>query len=163
MHGWVTKMRGTLFDNEHVRRAGIREMKAAKAIREYKRKRAAEKRARGESSSGLLSFFRLGSRGSRRSRSRHGSSRTVLERGTSSRSQKNEPYLHFSHRVKPHHHGHGTRIVGHITQNKDLVAKGVAMNKVATRERDKERQRRQRHREREARGLRRDASKATRR
>lgn len=150
-------MRGTLFDNESVRRRGIREMKVAKAIRAYKRQRAAERRARGEGR-GLFSFLGLGGR--RRSSRRHGSSRAVLARDPSRRSQSrtgDRPFLHPSHRTRPPHHGHGTRIVGHVTQSRDLVAKGIAMNEIAMREREKERRRRQKQRERDGRAMRRDA------
>ena len=53
IHGWVTKLRGTLSDNERVRRAGIHEMKAAKAVRKWKKKHAAERaKRRGSSNSG---------------------------------------------------------------------------------------------------------------
>lgn len=172
IHGWVTKMRGTLFDNEAVRRRGIREMKAAKAVRAYKRQRAAERRARGQSGGGFFSSLFGGRR--RSSSRRHGSTstrtRTVLARESSHRSQTqthrrkdSQPFLHFSHRTKPHHHGHGTRIVGHITQRRELVEKGAAMNEAARQERERERRRRQKQRERDSRYGKREASRGSRR
>ncbi|PSS35401.1 hypothetical protein PHLCEN_2v1556 [Hermanssonia centrifuga] len=158
IHGWVTKMRGTLLDNESVRRRGIREMKDAKAIREYKRKRAAERRARGQSSS-LFSFGCFGGSSSRQRSKKHGS-RPVMRRDTSSRSQSRkkseEPFLHFPHRAKPPHHGHGTRVAGHITGNKVLVAKGRAMNEQAMEERERERQRRERQKRRDLHAMKQD-------
>lgn len=163
MHGWVTKMRGTLFDNEHVRRKGIREMRTAKAIREYDRKRAAEKRARGErsSGSGLFSFLGFGRSSRHRSHRRHGSSSAGVSREGTTRSRRgDEPmYLHFSDRTRPHHHGHGTRIAGHLTRDRDMVAKGVAMNDSARKERERERDRRQRQRERDGRAMERDVAR----
>ena len=158
-------MRGTLFDNEAVRRRGIREMKAAKAVRAYKRQRAAERKARGESGGGF--FSSLFGRKSQRSSRRHGSTRAVLSRepsrhSSTHRRKNSQPYLHFSHRTKPHHHGHGTKIVGHITQRRDLV-KGAAMQEAAKKERERERRRRQKQRERDGRYMKREATRGSRR
>jgi len=46
VHGWLTKMRGTLLDNETVRYQGIKEMKQAAAVRIHKQKEEAERRLR---------------------------------------------------------------------------------------------------------------------
>jgi len=98
IHGWVTKLRGTLTDNESVRREGIREMRAAKAVRQWKKKHAAERRARKRGSGGsILSFLRTGS-------TRRSSSKATLSRDASRRSTKKgstDVVLHFSHHSKP--------------------------------------------------------------
>lgn len=39
IHGWVTKLRGTLIDDESIRRNGIREMRYARRIREWKKEK----------------------------------------------------------------------------------------------------------------------------
>lgn len=46
VHGWLTKMRGTLLDNETMRYQGIKEMKQAAAVRVYKQKEEAERKLR---------------------------------------------------------------------------------------------------------------------
>lgn len=60
IHGWVTKLRGTLTDNERVRSRGIREMREARAIRAYKKQKAAQFKGGAKGASGflyLLSFW----------------------------------------------------------------------------------------------------------
>ncbi|KAF4575093.1 hypothetical protein EYR36_006449 [Pleurotus pulmonarius] len=49
MHGWLTKLRGTLLDDEKTRWKGIQEMKEARAIRRWKKQREAQRRASGQS------------------------------------------------------------------------------------------------------------------
>ena len=50
IHGWLTKIRGTLLDNEGMRHRGIREMKEAAAVRAHKRKaRSSSPRKSGKS------------------------------------------------------------------------------------------------------------------
>ena len=49
VHGWLTKMRGTLFDNETVRYQGIKEMKQAAAVRVHKKKEEAARKLRDHS------------------------------------------------------------------------------------------------------------------
>jgi len=46
VHGWLTKMRGTLLDNEAVRYQGIKEMKQAAVVRVHKRKEEADRNLR---------------------------------------------------------------------------------------------------------------------
>jgi len=46
VHGWLTKMRGTLLDNETVRYQGIKEMKQAAAVRVHRQKEEAERKLR---------------------------------------------------------------------------------------------------------------------
>ncbi|KAF9651122.1 hypothetical protein BDM02DRAFT_3127246 [Thelephora ganbajun] len=46
VHGWLTKMRGTLFDNETIRYRGIKEMKQAAAVRILRQKEEAEHKLR---------------------------------------------------------------------------------------------------------------------
>jgi hypothetical protein len=46
VHGWLTKMRGTLFDNETIRYQGIKEMKQAAAVRVHRQKEETERRMR---------------------------------------------------------------------------------------------------------------------
>lgn len=56
-HGWLVKWRATFSGNEHLRREGMREMREAKAMREYKRQQKAAKRAKnGRAKPGLFSF-----------------------------------------------------------------------------------------------------------
>ncbi|KAI0796895.1 hypothetical protein C8Q75DRAFT_802564 [Abortiporus biennis] len=161
IHGWVTKLRGTLLGDEAVRRRGIREMRDARTTRKYKKLRTAEMRRRGERNGGFFSFF---------------TSKKVLKKSKSTRSRRaivdkvqystpkrgKEPFMHFPKRTRPPYHGHGTIVLGIVTQDKSKVARGKSMNRSAMRERAKERQRRekQKHREaiemkREARGIRR--------
>ncbi|KAG2369634.1 hypothetical protein BDR07DRAFT_1266900 [Suillus spraguei] len=57
-HGWLVKWRATFSGNEHLRREGIREIREAKAMREYKGQRKATKRAKnGRAKPGLFSIF----------------------------------------------------------------------------------------------------------
>ena len=44
VHGWLTKMRGTLLDNEPMRRQGIKEMKQATAVRIHRQKEEANRK-----------------------------------------------------------------------------------------------------------------------
>lgn len=44
VHGWLTKMRGTLLDNESMRYQGIKEMKQAAVVRVHKRKEEADRK-----------------------------------------------------------------------------------------------------------------------
>jgi hypothetical protein len=46
VHGWLTKMRGTLLDNEAMRYRGIKEMKQAAVVRVHKKKDEADRRLR---------------------------------------------------------------------------------------------------------------------
>jgi hypothetical protein len=46
VHGWLTKMRGTLLDNETMRYQGIKEMKQAAAVRIHRQKQEAERKLR---------------------------------------------------------------------------------------------------------------------
>jgi len=48
VHGWLTKMRGTLLDNENMRRSGIREMKEASITRAAIKKRDADRARTGK-------------------------------------------------------------------------------------------------------------------
>ncbi|KAL4249114.1 hypothetical protein ABKN59_005780 [Abortiporus biennis] len=137
IHGWVTKLRGTLLGDEAVRRRGIREMRDAKTTRKYKKLRAAEMRRRGERTGGFFSFF---------------TSKKVLKKSKSTRSRRA-----IVDKVQ-----YSTPKRGIVIQDKSKVARGKSMNRSAMRERAKERQRRekQKHREaiemkREARGIRR--------
>ena len=151
VHGWVTKLRGTLFGNERTRQRGIREMQVASAVRQYKRERNARKQKR-HRRGGFFSFLgssRHRSRSKRRDRN-HGT--TVRERDYAHRHKG--PWLHFPYRVRPHHHGHGTRLRGMLTGNREMVLIGRAMNDSARREREKKRRRRQRRLRREAEAMR---------
>ncbi|GJE84264.1 hypothetical protein PsYK624_003400 [Phanerochaete sordida] len=127
IHGWVTKMRGTLVGNERTRSKGIREMKAAKAIRQYKRQRAKDRRARGQSSQGgLFAFLGLGSkkRGAKaKPASRSASTRAVVQRGSSTR-KGNELVLHVSSRTKSPRRSQSTRVEGRITHSRATSPRG---------------------------------------
>jgi len=46
IHGWLTKMRGTLLDNEKMRSEGIKEMKQAAVVHSHRQKAAAELKKR---------------------------------------------------------------------------------------------------------------------
>jgi len=46
VHGWLTKMRGTVLDNEAIRRQGIKEMKQATAVRIHRQKEEADRKLR---------------------------------------------------------------------------------------------------------------------
>ncbi|KAN0097437.1 hypothetical protein V8E55_001883 [Tylopilus felleus] len=56
VHGWLVKWRATFSGNEHLRKEGIREMREAKAVREWKKKKLAARRAKAGASKPL---FRL--------------------------------------------------------------------------------------------------------
>ena len=99
-------------------------MKAAKAVRDYKRKRAAEKRARGEKTGGgILSLFGLGR--SRRSKKRpvggrHSSGHgVVLVRGSTSRTHSGRS-SHSSRRSGSRRHEKGTFLVAKFEHNTEL-------------------------------------------
>ncbi|OBZ76462.1 hypothetical protein A0H81_03744 [Grifola frondosa] len=159
VHGWVTKMRGTLLGSESIRRRGIREMKEARAIRKYKRNRAdhqSEARDNGRSprrSGGLFSVFSF-------SRRRHSHDvPVVVHRDRPRHREKGKaPLLHSPYRTKPHHHGHGTRLRGQLTRKEELVLQGKSMNEAAQKERRRERRRRDRRRKREALAIRADGA-----
>lgn len=130
IHGWVTKMRGTLVGNERTRWEGIKEMKTAKAIRQYKRKRAKEHRSRGQHGGGLFSFLSLGSKkrsSKSKAASRSGSSRAVIRRGPS-KAKGNELVLHVSSRAKSPRHGHSSRVEGRITHSRATSPRGSSSN-----------------------------------
>jgi hypothetical protein len=116
IHGWVTKLRGTLSDNERVRREGIREMRAAKAVRQWKKKHGSksQKRKGGSSSGGgFLSLFGLGSK-------KPSSSRAVVTRDSSRRSTNkgsSDATLHFSTRQKPSRSS-SSKVSGSLTQSR---------------------------------------------
>jgi len=46
VHGWLTKMRGTLLDNEAMRYQGIKEMKQAAVVRVHQKKEEANRKVR---------------------------------------------------------------------------------------------------------------------
>ncbi|KAH7887592.1 hypothetical protein F5I97DRAFT_1926027 [Phlebopus sp. FC_14] len=46
VHGWLVKWRATFSGNEHLRKEGIREMREAKAVREWKKQRKAARKAK---------------------------------------------------------------------------------------------------------------------
>lgn len=127
IHGWVTKMRGTLVGNERTRWKGIKEMKTAKAIRQYKRQRAKERRARGQKQGGgLFSFLGLGSKKrstKSKSSSRSGTTRATIQRSSSSR-KGNELVLHVSSRTKSPRRSQSTRVEGRITQSRTTSPRG---------------------------------------
>ena len=154
-------MRGTLTGDERVRRRGIREMRAARAVREYVRQKDAEHRAT-EGKKGFLSHFTLPLNRNRsvvfvrydrdRSSRSHSDShhrRSSTKRSKSSRNSE-QPWMHFPKRSNPEYHGHGTRLLGHLTRDAEKVATGKAMQEAAAKERDRERQRRERRRQRDA-------------
>ncbi|KAI0082428.1 hypothetical protein K474DRAFT_1655194 [Panus rudis PR-1116 ss-1] len=92
IHGWVTKLRGTLLDNEAVRKQGIQEMRDAKRIRKERKMHA-----RG-SSNGFLSFFTISPRQAHKvSRRPHNSSKAVILRRDSGGSSQR----HRDHKGKP--------------------------------------------------------------
>ncbi|KAK7695764.1 hypothetical protein QCA50_000401 [Cerrena zonata] len=100
IHGWVTKLRGTLLDNEAVRRQGIREMKDAKHLREYRKQRKAHDRSRGGSHRGFLSFFTSSKTLKKRRDPSHNSRAVVVHRDSSRhhRSHKGHHNTRLRHR-----------------------------------------------------------------
>lgn len=86
-HGWLVKWRATFSGNEHLRREGIREMHEAKAMREYKRRQKAAKRAKnGRAKPGLFSRFNFGNTKTRQALGRPG---TLARDSHSSRKSNN--------------------------------------------------------------------------
>ncbi|TBU23507.1 hypothetical protein BD309DRAFT_997213 [Dichomitus squalens] len=174
IHGWVVKMRGTLFGSESTRRAGIREMREAAAIRRYKKEHPEQFRGRAKSGGVFWIFPRRSTRSrshrrhdhrdDRHHRShsrrddRHRDRRDHRERPNAYYGERDHgPCLHFHHRVKPHHHGHGTYLAGVLTGNHHLREKGRELKERAAKERRRERRRRKRQRRDEALALKYDA------
>ncbi|OCH92172.1 hypothetical protein OBBRIDRAFT_869469 [Obba rivulosa] len=155
IHGWVTKLRGTLIGNERARQRGIREMQVASAVRQYHRERKARKRKQ-RRRGGFFSLFSSSQHKSRSRRDRDRGTTPVVHRDYGHHKRSNAPCLHFPHRARPHHHGHGTRLQGQIMGNREMVLTGRAMNDAARRERDKERRRRRRRQRHEAEAVRAD-------
>ncbi|KAF5358942.1 hypothetical protein D9758_004768 [Tetrapyrgos nigripes] len=61
MHGWLAKMRGTLLGDETLRSQGIREMKEAKAVRQYYKQNPRPKPSKkSRKPSGSSSFYFFG-------------------------------------------------------------------------------------------------------
>ncbi|KIP10681.1 hypothetical protein PHLGIDRAFT_209349 [Phlebiopsis gigantea 11061_1 CR5-6] len=122
IHGWVTKWRGTFSGNERTRSEGIREMRTAQAIRQWKRKHRASSHTRGQHGGGLfsLSFLAPGSHSrsssSKKGSKRHGSSRAVVRREASGRGKGNELVLHVSSHSRSPRRGNSTsKVEGRIT------------------------------------------------
>ncbi|EGO02168.1 hypothetical protein SERLA73DRAFT_104501 [Serpula lacrymans var. lacrymans S7.3] len=65
VHGWIVKWRATFSGNERLRREGIREMREAQMVRDWKRQRRAARKAskghrsidKGSSNLGIFSLF----------------------------------------------------------------------------------------------------------
>ena len=70
IHGWIVKMRGTFFGSEATRREGISEMKAARALRRYKKEHPERFRKR-RGSGGLGNVLWIFPRRSRRGTTHH--------------------------------------------------------------------------------------------
>lgn len=68
------------------------------------------------------------------------------------------PCLHFHHRVKPHHHGHGTYLAGVLTGRHHVREKGLKLRERAEKERRRERRSRKRQRKTEALAIKIDGS-----
>ena len=172
IHGWLVKLRGTLSGNEATRRAGIDEMRRAASIRKYKKQHP--ERFRGRPKGGVFWIFpRRSTRGhahpSSRSRSHRDDRRDDRHRDRRSHSRRDDghhrdrrdrrdyrerhergPCLHFHHRVKPHHHGHGTYLAGVLTGRHHVRDKGIQLRERAEKERRRERRRRKKQRKTEA-------------
>ncbi|OAX44480.1 hypothetical protein K503DRAFT_764898 [Rhizopogon vinicolor AM-OR11-026] len=102
-HGWIVKWRATFSGNEPLRTQGIREMREAKALQEYKRQRKAAKRAKkGPARSGLFSLFGSSNAKKRKphrpatltrgSQSSRGSTRGSLSRRPTGQSSRHPSY-----------------------------------------------------------------------
>lgn len=157
IHGWVTKIRGTITGNERVRSSGIEEMKRAAKDRRRRRRRAEERRrAHSHSSWGIFSIFG-GGHVLKKPRS-HSRALIVSDIRYSSRDRRGkEPFMHFPHRAHAPYHGHATKLRGYITRDKVRHATGIAMNQAAQDERERERRRRHRQRRKEGHDMRVDA------
>jgi len=98
IHGWLTKMRGTLLDNETLRRNGIKEMQEARAMRLALKKRDAARAASGKQPSrpkARQPFLRLSFLRNRPRRMRKKSSGAV-SRHKSLQSSRPKPRSHSS-------------------------------------------------------------------
>ncbi|KAI0637970.1 hypothetical protein C8Q77DRAFT_401060 [Trametes polyzona] len=198
VHGWVTKMRGTLLGSEATRQRGLREMKEARAIRRAKQEHPEAFRTRNRSGGTVLWIFPRRSRRqahhdhphyshshghvpshahshshshahshshshsrshSRRHHHHHGDShydshRPRYDDRYRERYSRRHPFLHFHHRVKSHHHGLGTFLLGCLLGRRDLREKGRYLMRLAAKERRKERHKRSRQRRDEAHAMR---------
>ncbi|EIW61496.1 uncharacterized protein TRAVEDRAFT_18191 [Trametes versicolor FP-101664 SS1] len=190
VHGWVTKMRGTLLGSENTRRQGLYEMKEARAIRRHKQEHPEAYRTRNRSNGGTILWIfprrsrrrperehdhghRSHSHGHAHSNSHshghshshgghaHSNSRSHSRRRRHhdepryddryrERHSRRHPFLHFHHRVRPHHHGVGTFIMGCLLGKRDMRDKGRYLMRLAHKERRRERQMRRRERRDEA-------------
>ncbi|KAI9001356.1 hypothetical protein BD414DRAFT_474410 [Trametes punicea] len=172
VHGWLTKMRGTLLGSESTRRRGIREMREARAIRRYKQEHP--EAFRGRNGNTILWIFpRRSTRRThhhhshhhghapshshshshsrhRHHRRHHGDSHHRYDDRYRERYSKRHPFLHFHHRVRPHHHGVGTYLAGLFLGNRHLREKGRYLMSLARKERHRERHKRRRQRRDEA-------------
>ncbi|KAI0677034.1 hypothetical protein C8Q78DRAFT_61663 [Trametes maxima] len=183
VHGWVVKMRGTLLGRENTRRRGIREMERARDNRRHRQEHPEAYRAR-RGDTILWIFPRPSRRHAAnhghhdhhsRSHSHHGHGHVHSHSTSHSHSRRHRhhddrryeyddryrgrhsrrhPFLHFHHRVKAHHHGVGTFLLGVFLMNPKLREKGRYLMQVAAKERHKERRRRRRERRHEADALR---------
>ncbi len=165
IHGWLVKIRGTLLGSERTRAAGIHEMREARAIRVY-RKEHPEHHRGGQRRGGFFWIFPRRSRTRSRShRDRrdhhdhrhdhhHNEERIHIQVGPRPSPYYGErnygPCLHFHHRAKPYHHGHGTLMAGILLGRHHLKEKGRYLRERAHKERRRERRKRRRQRRDEA-------------
>ncbi|KAI0722246.1 hypothetical protein C8T65DRAFT_135696 [Cerioporus squamosus] len=172
IHGWVTKLRGTIIRSEATRHAGIREMEEARALRIYKKENPERfRRARG---GGFFWFIPARNRSHhshrehhdrhdhhdhrdhhdrRRHRSRrHHETVVVDDRGRriATDAYRGEryygPWLRPRHRVRPHHHGCFKLMLASITGNIERKMEALHERERVAKERRRERRRRRRQR-----------------
>lgn len=113
--GWLTKLRGILTFNPHVKEEGEVEIFDAHAYKRHLREEGLKHHDSRRSHS--------------RSKSRH-------------RDDRNHPCLHFRHRCHPSYHGSHLRFWGFLTRNRDHMTRGLQLHENALSERRRERRRR---------------------
>ncbi|TFK92824.1 hypothetical protein K466DRAFT_594861 [Polyporus arcularius HHB13444] len=179
IHGWVTKLRGTIIRSKRTRHAGVREMEEARALRIYKKENPEQfRRTRG---GGFFWFIpgrnrshsphhhhehhdhhdhhdhrdRHDRHGHHRHRSRrHHETVVVDDRGRRTDAYRGEryygPWLRFRHRVRPHHHGCLKLMLAHLSGDIERKAAALHERERVAKERRRERRRRKRQRRDEA-------------
>ncbi|KAI0723079.1 hypothetical protein C8Q76DRAFT_383456 [Earliella scabrosa] len=155
IHGWLVKVRGTLFGSESTRRAGIREMQEARALRTYRKEHPEHYRS--QQRGGIFWIFPRRPR----SRSHHHHDRHHSHRERRHHHHRPQidayygerhhgPWLHFHRRVHSHHHGTALLIAGYLLGRRDWREEGRHRIERARKERRRERRKRKRQRRDEA-------------
>ncbi|KAF8842722.1 hypothetical protein BDN67DRAFT_965383 [Paxillus ammoniavirescens] len=118
VHGWLVKWRATFSGNERLRKEGMREIREAKAVREWEKQRRAARRIKGGASKSSFSLwpFSVGRKKRRPKRPRmlsrgspHTSKHSTTTRRVTSPTNSMKPTPTNSRRSSSNRHGAGGR------------------------------------------------------